>query len=92
MPSSSAPDTRGFEFPGNFEVTVFGNAIPELETIVLSELTEAGVIPDKSSIRYRKSSAANYLAITLSFYCLDRNQHQAAYARLRSNPAIKWTL
>lgn len=90
MNDSSAP--RGFSFPDVFEVTAFGPAIPELEAIVLSELTRAGVRPDLGSVRHRKSSAGNYLAVTVSFWCEDRGHYENAYARLRAHPAVRWTL
>lgn len=86
------PAARGFTFPGNFEVTAFGPKVPELEAIVLSELTAAGVRPDAGSVRHRDSSAGNYLAVTVSFWCEDRAHYDNVYARLRANPAVKWTL
>jgi putative lipoic acid-binding regulatory protein len=85
-------EPRGFSFPDTFEVTAFGPAIPELEAIVLSELTRAGVRPDAGSVRHRKSSAGNYLAVTVSFWCEDRGHYENAYARLRAHPAVRWTL
>lgn len=89
---TSPTHPSGFQFPGTFEVTAFGPAVPELEAIVLSELTAAGVEPDIGSVRHRNSSAGNYLAVSLRFQCADRARYEAAYARLRSHPAIKWTL
>lgn len=89
---SETTEPRGFTFPDVFEVTAFGPAIPELEAIVLSELTRAGVRPDAGSVRHRKSSAGNYLAITVSFWCEDRGHYDNAYARLRAHPAVRWTL
>lgn len=85
-------ETRGFTFPGTFEVTAFGPARPELEAVVLSELTAAGVRPDAGSVRHRASREGNYLAVTVGFWCEDRGHYDQAYARLRANPAIKWTL
>jgi len=85
-------DPRGFTFPGTFEITAFGPAEPDLEAIMLSELTRAGVRPDAASARHRKSGQGNYIAITLSFWCEDRAHHDGAYARLRVNPAVRWIL
>jgi hypothetical protein len=92
MDTDSTSEPRGFVFPGTFEVTAFGPALPELEAIVLAELTAAGVKPDPASVRHRSSRERNYLAIAVSFWCEDRAHHEAAFARLRANPAIKWTL
>jgi hypothetical protein len=85
-------ETRGFTFPGTFEVTAFGPARPELEAIVLGELTAAGVRPDPGTVRHRQSRGGNYLAVAVSFWCEDRGHYDNAYARLRAHPAIKWTL
>lgn len=89
---NQSTETRGFSFPDHFDVTVFGPANPELEAIVLSELIQAGVRPDAGSARHRKSSAGNYLAVTVSFWCEDRSHYDNAYARLRAHPAVRWTL
>lgn len=89
---SDADAARGFTFPGDFEVTAFGAAIPEFEAILLGELTRAGVRPDLGSVRQRASSGGNYVAITIAFWCEDRGHYDNAYARLRSNPAVRWTL
>jgi uncharacterized protein len=91
---SETPDTpvRGFQFPGTFEVTVFGEASPELQGVVLAELSAAGVVPDAASLRTRDSRGGRFLAVTVSFWSEDRGHHDAAYARLRAHPAVKWTL
>jgi putative lipoic acid-binding regulatory protein len=62
-------ETRGFTFPGRFEVTAFGENQPELEAIVLAELTAAGVVPDLGSVRHRHSSGDRYLAVSVAFAC-----------------------
>jgi hypothetical protein len=88
----NATQPRGFTFPGTFEVTAFGPALPELEAIVLAELTAAGVRPDPGSVRQRNSREGRYLAVAVSFWCEDRSHYDNAYARLRAHPAIQWTL
>jgi len=92
MDSVSPSEPRGFSFPGIFEVTAFGPAGPELETIVLAELTAAGFKPDPGSVRQRNSSAGNYRAVAVSFWVEDRVQYDEACTRLREHPAIKWLL
>ncbi len=84
--------TRGFQFPGTFEVTAFGEASPELQGAVLVELAVAGVVPDPATLRTRDSRGGRFLAVTVSFWSEDRAHHDAAYARLRAHPAVKWTL
>lgn len=83
---------KGFEFPGTFEVTAMGDAVPELEAIVLSELTAAGVTPDLGSVRHRNSSGGKYLAVAVSFPCDSRERYMDVHKRLRAHPAIRWTL
>ena len=85
-------EARGFTFPGRFEITAFGENLPELEAIVLSELTAAGVTPDLGSVRQRLSRGDRYLAVSVSFDCETRELHQEAYRRLRAHPAIRMTL
>ena len=38
------------------------------------------------------SRGGRFLAVTVSFWSEDRAHHDAAYARLRAHPAVKWTL
>ena len=92
MNTHTDQQNRGFQFPGTFEVTAFGESLPELEAIVLSELMAAGVQPDPGSVRHRHSSGARYIAISISFACETRALYEAAYARLRAHPAIRMTL
>lgn len=90
--SMNDSSTRGFQFPGTFEVTAFGAASAELRGVVLDELAAAGVVPDPGSVRTRDSRGGRFLAVTVSFWSEDRGHHDAAYARLRAHPAVKWTL
>ena len=92
MTDSDSAAPRGFEFPGTFEITAMGEAIPELEAIVLSELVALGVVPDPGTVRHRSSSGGKFLAVSISFECDTRERYQAAHARLRAHPAIRWTL
>lgn len=83
---------RGFSFPGTFELTAFGPSAADLEAVVLGELTAAGVRPDPGSVRQRPSRAGRWRAVAVSFWCEDRIRYEAAHARLRAHPAVKWTL
>ena len=92
MSTNSDPQQRGFQFPGTFEVTAFGESLPELEAIVLSELIAAGVQPDPGTVRHRHSRGDRFLAVSVSFACESRALYEQAYARLRAHPAIRMTL
>jgi uncharacterized protein len=82
----------GFDFPGTFEVTAFGDRAPHLVATVLSELTACGVTPDPGSVRQRESAGGKYLAVTVSFHCESRPLYEQAYERLRAHPAVRMTL
>ena len=90
--ASEDAEPRGFQFPGTFEVTAFGESVPELEAIVLAELAADGVLPDPASVRHRLSAGGRYLAVSVSFTCASRADYESAYARLRAHPAIRMTL
>jgi len=92
MTATQSPEPRGFQFPGTFEITAMGEALPELEAIVLSELVALGLKPDPGTVRHRSSSGGRYLAVSITFDCDTREQYQAAHQRLRAHPAIRWTL
>lgn len=92
MTETESSEPRGFQFPGTFEITAMGEAVPELEAIVLSELVALGVKPDPGSVRHRSSSGGRFLAVSISFECDTRERYEAAHARLRAHRAIRWTL
>ncbi len=83
---------QGFEFPGRFEVTAMGQAVPELEAVVLGELAAAGVAGDPGSVRQRESSGGRYRSVSVSFECDSRERLAEVHRRLRANALIKWTL
>ncbi|HET9485763.1 MAG TPA: DUF493 family protein [Xanthomonadales bacterium] len=92
MSETQTDAPRGFQFPGTFEITAMGEALPELEAIVMSELVALGCTPDPGTVRHRSSSGGKYLAVSITFECDTRERYQAAHARLRAHPAIRWTL
>ena len=92
MGETQTSEPRGFQFPGHFEITAMGAAVPELEAIVMSELVALGCTPDPGTVRHRSSSGGKYLAVSITFECDTRERYQAAHARLRAHPAIRWTL
>jgi len=44
------------------------------------------------SLRVRPSREGNYLAVSVSFTCPDREHYDAAHAALRAADGIRWTL
>ncbi|HNR92060.1 MAG TPA: DUF493 family protein [Dokdonella sp.] len=85
------PD-QGFQFPGEFEVTVLGRADAGLEAKLRGVLGSLGLPVTEGSVRTKPSSAGNYVSVSASFACPDRAHYDAVHAALRADPAVRWTL
>jgi len=83
---------QGFQFPGLFEITALGNAAVDLAARVPALLTGIGLNVLDGSLRTRPSREGNYLSVTVSFTCPDRERYDAAHEVLRADPDIRWTL
>ena len=88
---AQSPD-QGFQFPGDFEVTALGRADAGLEEAVRAAITGLGLAIADGSVRSKPSSAGNYVSVSVTFHCPDREHHEAVHAALRANPAVRWTL
>ena len=92
-PADELPGSgKGFQFPGEFEVTAVGAAKGDLPAQVSSLLEQAGLQIVPGSLRQRPSRAGNYVSVTLTIHCTDRAQYEAAHAALRAHPEIRYTL
>jgi len=85
-------DGKGFQFPGEFEITAVGNASANLPSQVPRLLERAGLHVLHESVRHRHSAAGNFVSVTVSFRCESREQYEAAHAALRESPDIRYTL
>lgn len=83
---------KGFQFPGEFEITAVGRADAELPARVPQLLTQAGLDVLHESVRERASAAGNYVSVTVSFRCATRDDYETAHAVLRADEAIRYTL
>lgn len=83
---------QGFQFPGVFEITALGNSAVDLAARVPALLTGIGLNVLDGSLRTRPSREGNYLSVTVSFTCPDRERYDAAHEVLRADPDIRWTL
>ena len=83
---------QGFQFPGAFEITAVGNASANLPTHVPQLLERAGLHVLHESVRHRHSGGGNFVSVTVSFRCENREQYEAAHRALRDNPDIRYTL
>jgi putative lipoic acid-binding regulatory protein len=89
--SKAKQEGKGFEFPGEFEITAVGNASANLPSHVPQLLERAGLHVLHESVRHRHSGAGNYVSVTVSFRCENREQYEAAHHALRSDPDIRYT-
>ena len=83
---------KGFQFPGEFEITAVGSASANLPTHVPQLLERAGLHVLHETVRHRHSGAGNFVSVTVSFRCENREQYEAAHAVLRGSPDIRYTM
>lgn len=83
---------QGFQFPGLFEITAVGNAGTGLDARAPLLIAGLGLNVLEGSVRSRPSREGNYISVTLSFTCPDREKYDAAHAVLRADPDVRWTL
>ncbi|MGB0132831.1 DUF493 family protein [Dokdonella sp.] len=86
-----SPD-QGFQFPGDFEITALGRADADLESRVPELLSKLGLPVVAGSLRSKPSKEGNYVSVSVTFSCPDREAYDAAHAALREQPEIRWTL
>ncbi len=90
--SEAKRDGKGFQFPGEFEITAVGNASANLPSHVPQLLERAGLHVLHESVKHRHSGAGNFVSVTVSFRCDYREQYEAAHRALRESPDIRYTL
>ena len=86
------PQDKGFQFPGEFEITAMGNADADLMTHVPRLLEQAGVTVLHETLSHRPSSKGNYIAVRVQIRCENRQQYEAAHSALRADEAIHYTI
>ena len=85
-------DSKGFQFPGVFEITAMGPASAGLEAVIPRELQAAGLVVMHETVRSRASSGGRFVSVSISFKADSREQYDAAHVALRAHPEVKWTL
>ena len=83
---------RGFQFPGEFEITAVGSASADLPRRVPQLLERAGLHVLHETVRHRHSGAGNFVSVTVTFRCDNREQYEAAHHALRADAEIRYTL
>jgi len=90
--SQAKREGKGFQFPGDFEITAVGSAAADLPARVPHLLENAGLRVTHESVRHRHSGGGNFVSVTVSFHCETRAQYEAAHTALRECPDIRYTL
>ncbi|MGB3381683.1 MAG: DUF493 family protein [Rhodanobacter sp.] len=83
---------RGFQFPGEFEITAVGSATADLPRHVPQLLERAGLHVLHETVRHRHSGAGNFVSVTVTFRCDNREQYEAAHHALRADADVRYTL
>lgn len=85
---------RGFQFPGDFEISAVGSASEEanLKARVPRLLEGAGLRVLHETVRHRASSAGAYISVTVSFHCATREDYERGHQVLRADPHVRYTL
>ncbi|WP_266170569.1 YbeD family protein [Dyella subtropica] len=83
---------QGFQFPGEFEITAMGNASADLPARVPQILEGIGLHVLHETVKHRQSREGNFLSVTVSFHCDNREQYDLAHSTLRADPDIRFTL
>ena len=90
--SQARREGKGFQFPGEFEITAVGLASADLPGRVPQLLERAGLRVLHESVRHRHSGAGNFVSVTISFFCDSREHYETAHQALRADPDIRYTL
>ena len=83
---------KGFQFPGEFEITAVGSASADLPSHVPQLLERAGLRVLHETVRHRHSGAGNFVSVTVTFRCENREQYEAAHHALRADADIRYTM
>jgi putative lipoic acid-binding regulatory protein len=83
---------KGFQFPGEFEITAVGSASADLPSHVPQLLERAGLHVLHETVRHRHSGAGNFVSVTVTFRCENREQYEAAQHALRADADIRYTM
>ena len=90
--SQAKKEGKGFQFPGEFEITALGEAGADLPKRVPNILEGLGLHVLHETVSQRASREGKFVSVTVSFRCENREQYDGAHAALRADPAIRYTL
>lgn len=90
--SQAKQEGKGFQFPGEFEITALGEASADLPRRVPQILEGLGLHVLNETVSQRASREGKFVSVTVSFRCDSREQYDAAHTALRADPGIRYTL
>jgi Uncharacterized conserved protein len=83
---------KGFQFPGQFEITAIGNAGVDLKARVPQILHGIGLEVLHETVTSKLTPAGNYESVAVSFVAPSREKYMEAHDTLRADPDIRFTL
>ncbi|MGC1549848.1 MAG: DUF493 family protein [Rhodanobacter sp.] len=90
--SQAKKDGKGFQFPGEFEITALGSANADLKARVPQILEGVGLHVLHETVKHKHSREGNFLSVTVTFRCDTREHYDAAHTALRADPDIRYTM
>jgi putative lipoic acid-binding regulatory protein len=82
------PKESLFEFPCSFSVKAMGKSHDQFESLVVALVSQH--VPDlpESSTKVRQSKESNFMAVTVTFTAVSREQLDDVYRALSGHPEV----
>jgi uncharacterized protein len=90
MPPTDQP--TGFVFPCSFPLKVFGRDTDDFEALVVAVVRRHVGGDEDLTVTSRQSHGGKYLAVTVTFTAVSRQQLDALYLDLNQNKRVLMTL
>ncbi|MGN6091696.1 DUF493 family protein [Luteibacter jiangsuensis] len=90
--SQAQKEGKGFQFPGEFEITAIGNANAGLDKQVPALLLGIGVEVLHETLSTKLTPAGNYQSVTVTFVAVTREKYLEAHSTLRADENIRFTM
>ncbi|QWT20104.1 DUF493 family protein [Bacillus sp. NP157] len=90
--SHAQKEGKGFQFPGQFEITAIGNANTGLKARVPEILHGIGLEVLHETVTSKLTPAGNYESVAVSFVAPTREKYLEAHDVLRADENIRFTL
>lgn len=88
----AADDGPRLTFPCEMPMKIIGENSPEMVADVLKAFRDQGVAVDEADLKMVPSREGTYCSVNYTFTAQSRDQVDALYIALTSNPRIKWVI